>query len=181
MTHEGGEDLPEETIQRTGVWTPPKGTLKSEEDAELTLDGKKVKCRKQSYEWREGEGGVDGSMALWISADARTPYREVDISGTDLAVPPGTLRMEFGSRKESAETKIVLEVTAVDRELQIAGKKVSCVVETVAIHEPKRELDIVRWLSADVPGVACKWTAKGKLKRGEFKSSLTVLDFEARR
>jgi hypothetical protein len=174
---QSGDVEKSEEIRRINGWVPPEGSLESDDEAARIVDGKEIKCRKKKYSWKKDSEGLAGSMTCWISEEARIPYHEIELSGPDIAVAAGTLRVEFEARRGKDEYRVEMDITSLAKEVEVGGKKVMCVVETGFVEQSHGRLTQERWLSGDVPGHEVRLSGKGKLKGDDFEVTRTLEDF----
>lgn len=164
-----------ETIHAQGV--PLEGAEWGEaktRSEELVVDGKTFACTVSEHVVEKGE--ARGKLAVWRSAAAKVPYREIVRDGPDMALMPDILRVEVSIDRGTRKDTHAVRVTALAEKLRVGTRDVTCAVEEWTADETRgtdtRKASFKRWLSDEVPGRVVKM--EGKLVSAGKTVEMTV-------
>jgi hypothetical protein len=101
--------------------------------------------------------GDGGALTVWTAEGVRIPGREMAALPRRVGIPPGVVRVDGVYVEKSGRMRVSLEVTALAAPIEVAGRRLACVVETVtSVYERPGGGGCLRrwkrWLSEEVPG-----------------------------
>lgn len=157
-------------------WAPRKEWQTGRAEERLRVEDVEKPCDVLSFAWEDK--GVKGSARYWLAAEEVAPYREMQLNGPDLALPPRLLKLTFENSSPKGVVKVALEIKSLSRKHQVGGRELTCVAEEAAFTEGPLEGTLKRLLSREVPGGVVERRVEGTLRGEKVESLERVVDFE---
>ena len=159
-------------------WAPRKEWQTGRAEERLSVDGVERPCAVLEFAWEDVAKGLKGKARYWLGAEDVAPYREMELSGPDLALPPRLLKLTFENSSPRAIIKVSLEVKSLTRKHQVGDRELTCVAEEAAITDGPIEGTLKRLLSKEVPGGVVERRVEGILRGENVESLERIVGFE---
>jgi hypothetical protein len=175
----GGDPQPSRV--HVSGFIPGDGAVAATRNETLTLGGRKVECTVNEHV-QESEKGGRKKLVVWRAAGAKVPYRELAVSGRDIALDTDVVKAEYSFQNANASGVYTVEVTRFDEKLKVGDKEVPCVVEKgTGKEEGDRAavVEVTRWLSDEVPGREVRFVGKATVDGKVYEPEKRVVDFKA--
>lgn len=147
----GADDRPTLRTDGEAASTAPRLPETDRRRDTLSVGGRTLTCTVIEYL------GDAGAATAWAADGVRLPAREMAALPLRVAAPPDVVRVDARYVQTGAALRATLELSDLSSTLDVAGRRIACVLETeAAISEMPSGARILRsyrrWLSDEVPG-----------------------------
>lgn len=151
----------------------------STQTATLKIGPGRYKTTKISYVPDGKFSLARGPLTVYLTDDLKVPYREMLLSGDDIALPENVVRAEYVALNRNTGKMVRYESQIVDFYwlVPVADEKVPCFLEetkVIEIASSEQVAVVKRWLSDKIPGHVVKLESRFQSPYGPGKLSRWV-------